>query len=186
MKPIPITTDEVIEFSKKPAVVNINGCVASIDDDADSFSLALSQYVTGATQHETMHVRAFMNRNTPFSPPSFHLPRINSLVGFTAKLDTIESYTEIGSRATIRAVVIVESISHLTGDEVAPMSNEDADTVALKTRVRKYTVPTESEGNEVRSSEKECSGGSSKGKRKLTLTFDGGAGGKERSDKKRK
>ena len=104
-------------------------------------------------------------------------------MGFTAKVDTIENYTENGSRAAIRAVVFVDSISHLTGDELTPVPNEDADTVALKSRVRKYNVPTESEGDEVRSSEKECSGSSSKGKRKLTLTFDGS---KERSDKKKK
>ena len=170
-----------------PAVVNVNGCVASVDEESDSFTLTLSQYVTGATQYEGMHVRAFMNRSTPFSPPSFHLPRINSLVGFAAKVDTIESYSETGSRAAIRAVVAVESISHLTGEESAPMSNEDADTVALKTRVRKYVAPTETGADEVRSSEKECSGSSSKGKRKLTLTLDSCSGNTtERSDKKKR
>ena len=132
-----------------------------------------------------MHVRAFMNRNTPFSPRTFHLLRINSLVGFTAKIDTVERYTETGSRATIRALVSVESISHLTGDEGASFSNEDADTVALKTRVRKYAA-TDTKGDDVRSSEKDSSGCSSKGKRKLTLTIDASTAGKERSDKKRR
>ena len=107
-------------------------------------------------------------------------------MGFSAKLHTIESYPQNGSRASIHAVVSVESISHLTDDEVASVSKEDADTAALKMRVHKYAVPTGSEGNEVRSSEKDCSASMSKGKRKLTLTFDGGAGSKDRSDKKRK
>ena len=136
-------------------------------------------------QHEPMHVRAFMNRNTAFSPHSFHLLRINSLVGFTAKIDTIERYTETGSQAAIRAVVSVESISHLTGDEGASSPNKDADTVALKTRVRKYAA-TDTKGDEVRSPEKDSLGCSSKGKRKLTLTIDTSAAGKERSDKKRR
>lgn len=134
-----------------------------------------------------MHVRAFMNRSAPFSPPSFHLPRINSLVGFVGKVDAFEIYSETGSQAAIRAVVSVESISHLTGDQSASASNEDADTVSLKSRIRKYSVPEETEADEVRSSEKDGSAGSSKGKRKLTLTLEGcSRSTTERCDKKRR
>ena len=128
-----------------------------------------------------------MNRNAPFLSGTEHLPRINSLVGFTAKLSSLETNSESSTGPTICADVSVETISHLTADDNTPVSNQDEDTVTLHMRLQKYSTRSEMEQSDDSSSQKETSCGNSKGKRKLTLTFDSGAGGKaDRGDKKRR
>lgn len=165
----------------------MNGCVTFVDDARDTFSLTPSQYVTGATQHETIPVRAIINRNAPFLSTTLPIPRINSLVGFTAKLTSLETNSESGTGPALCAEVSVETISHLTADDNSPMSSQDEDSVALHTRVQKYTAQSVIEHGEDGSSQNQPLSGNSKGKRKLTLTFDSGGSGKaERVDKKRR
>lgn len=128
-----------------------------------------------------------MNRKSPFLSSSFHLPRLNSLVGFTGKLDSVETDSEGGSESAICAAVSVETISHLITEDESSVTKEDDDTVALKTLVHKYSNQTELEQTNAGSSQKETFSGTPKGKRKLTLTLDSSAGNKaERGDKKKK
>ena len=123
-----------------------------------------------------MPIRTVMNSDATFASYVYHLPRINSLVAITAKLDFIESNSEPGSVTALRAAVSVETISHLTGENDMVASHEDQDMVTLKTRLRKYAAPTKNEERDI--PEKPLPTTSSKGKHRLTLTLDGPSGSK--------
>ena len=177
----------MISFSKKPALVTAHGCVTLLDDTRKFFILTPAQYVTGATQHEVMPVRAIMDKNPTFLSPAYHLPRNNTVVAITGTLDVVEHTSEPESVTTVRAAVSVGTISHLSGEDDMLAPKEDEDTVALKTRVQKYVANPQMEDEETHTSEKESSSLSSKGKRKLTLTLDRCSSGKvERGEKKKR
>ena len=196
LKPIPIATDQVISSSKHPALVIASGSVTFVDEAQDYFCLTPSQYVSGATQNDALALRAFMNRSTPCLSRELTLPCVNGLVGFTGKLHSFEENDERGSEVKIRAIVYVETISHLTQRyEDSPAkkkiavsdSFEDDDTITLKNRFRKYVEHSDFDEAKPATVGKDTQQGSSKAKRKLTLTFDGvGREKVERGDCKRR
>ena len=137
-----------------------------------------------------------MNRSTPFFSDDLTLPFVNGLVGFTGKLHSLEENVEQDSDIKLRATVYVETISNLTqlNDDGVPKrktavsdSFEDKDTVALKSRFRKYAEQSNIEESKVATAGKDAHVGTSKGKRKLTLTFDSlGRDKADRGDHKRR
>lgn len=137
-----------------------------------------------------------MNRNTPFFSDEFALPIVNGLVGFTGKLHSLEENVEQGSEIKLRATVYVETISNLSQvkDDSFAMkktsvsdSFEDEDTVTLKSRFHKYAEQNNfDESKRVTAGKDTLIGaGTSKSKRKLTLTLDSiGRDKAERGDHK--
>jgi hypothetical protein len=196
LKTIPIPTDTAVSYSKVPGLVVITGSVTLVDHAHDYFCLTPAQFVSGATQNDAVSVRAVMNRNTPFCPNSLVFPEINCLVNFTGRLHSFEADPESTSGNSLRTKVSVETISNISDVADSSASNkhgqvrniaDDNDAISLKERVRKYTDNTSIKQGDTLSCEKESSMGTSKGKRKVTLSVEGLASGKaERVEKKRK
>lgn len=187
LKPIPIATDDAITYNKVPAFLQVNGSVTFVDEPGDCFNLTPSQYVSGGSQSDALPICALMDCSSPFPSSTQNLPEFDWLVGFTGWLLSFEGFTEPGSVHHLHAKVLVVTISHLTIMSDVPLSRkpvnvvDDEDSVVLKEWVSKYAQkkPTVVE-------EKEFSVGSSKGKRKVTLSLNGVGGKPDWSNKKRR
>ena len=104
--------------------------------------------VTASPSPETLPVRAVLEKSPRWPNPAARLPSSRNFVAFTGKLAYFEDFAK-KSREDFQsqAVIIVDSITYLCTTSTSKSiphtpstsQNFDADTVALKTRVLKYS-----------------------------------------------
>lgn len=104
--------------------------------------------VTASPNPETLPVRAVLEKSPRWPNPAARLPSSRNFVAFTGKLAYFEGFAK-KSREDFQsqAVIIVDSITYLRTafssktnlPTPSTSQNLDADTVALKTRVLKYS-----------------------------------------------
>ena len=104
--------------------------------------------ILSSEKPETLPVRGLLEKGPRWLNPTTQLPSPRSLVAFTGKLVFFED--RVGkphAELTSQAVVTLDTIIYLctsSGPSVSPQTpsvsqRQDADTIALKSRVLKYT-----------------------------------------------
>lgn len=149
LNPVPVEPKDVTTACGTPARVVGVGIVTSVDTVHHSFTLTPAQYVTGGAEEEQIPVRAMMEKGSKWPDPVKRLPSAHGFVSFSGKLYHFDenSLAQIPNVNT-RAVINLDTITYLlrptyspssVASSVLPSQVEDADSIALKKRVEKYS-----------------------------------------------
>ena len=133
---------------KIPARVTVSGTVFNVDKERHSFMVFPTLSVTALPIPETLPIHAVLETSPRWLNPAAQLPSSWNFVAFMGKLAYFEGFAKKSwEEFQSQAVIIVDSITYLciafTSKTNLPTpstsQNLDADTVALKTRVLKYS-----------------------------------------------
>lgn len=125
-----------------PGIVVGSGSVTAIDPEKKSFTWTASQYITGATQTETISVRAIFTDRTIRNPVKFSFPSVHGLVSFTGRLLSYDDAPSVPM-----GTILLDSITFLTPgrdksitgcEQQQTDSDQDADSRALNDRIQRY------------------------------------------------
>ena len=147
-KPVAVSAEDPVGACKIPARITGSGTVFSVDKEKHSFMMFPTLTISSSEKPETLPVRGLLEKGPRWPNPTARLPSPQSLVAFTGKLAFFED--RIGkphAELTSQAVVTLDTIIYLrtsSGPSVSPRTpsvsqRQDADTIALKSRVLKYT-----------------------------------------------
>ena len=153
-KPVAVSPDDPVGACKIPARITVSGTVFSVDKERHSFVVFPTLSISASPNPQTLPVRAVLEKSPRWPNPVARLPSSPNFVAFTGKLAYFEDFAGKSQDFQTQAVVIVDSITYLRSPSnpknvsLAPSTsrspNNDADTVALKTRVLKYSQGTSS------------------------------------------
>ena len=144
--------EDPVDTCKIPARIIGSGMVTAVDKERHSFLLYPTQRITASEQAEAIPVRAVLEKGPKWPNPVARLPSPYNFVGFTGKLAHFEENTgKIRNDLQNRVVVTLDSITYLRATYATNVSSNatvaqpstsrhyDPDSVALKTRVLKYS-----------------------------------------------
>lgn len=179
--------EDPVDACKIPVRVSGSGMVTSVEKERHSFVLFPTQNISASPNPECLPVRAVLEKGPKWPNPIARLPSPHGFVAFTGKLAHFEeNLGQTRSDLRSRAVVALDSITYLranygSGNALtlpAMSHSQDADTVALKSHILKYSQLK----SEPASSKSENTGRSCK--RKTHGSFDSGQGQEEGDDDK--
>ncbi|KAN0137428.1 hypothetical protein V8E53_004873 [Lactarius tabidus] len=150
-KPVPVLAEDPITACKIPARVSGSAMVSSVDKEHYSFTLFPTQHINASSKAESLPVRAVLEKGPKWPNPVTRLPSPCGFVAFTGKIAHFEENPgPIRSDLRSRIVVALDSIIYLRANygstelsNPPPSSHsQDADSVALKTCILKYSQST--------------------------------------------
>lgn len=161
LKPVPVELDNAITAWKLLAKVFGVGMVGAVMHEQATFSVTLTQYVTGG-QNEGVKLCAVMEKSPKWLDPCVRLPALNGMVVFTGNLshfDKDEHNNDVTSHAL--AVICLDSITYLpwfgvvssSSSNDVGLSADSTDNAKVKQSMQKFSTKDNSlKGNLVSAS----------------------------------